>query len=100
MINTYIKSKSWVAMKAFLMTEHDGQLYPTQNYQNLIPPRQGIPSSPAYTDPDLGNIPSTPAKGDPEYWYTCIRSDSSLDLPVDIIECSIEEAKEVVGVWA
>lgn len=45
-------------------------------------------------------VPAQPQVGHPDYWYTCIRSDTAIELPSGIEPCSVEEGSSVVGVWA
>lgn len=99
--DTYVKAKSWADMKAFLVHESEGALYPNPNFQNLIAPAKGRAATKAFgTEGKEDYIPATEAKGDPQYWYACIRYDSAIELPAGVEPCTAEEAAPVIGVWA
>ena len=100
-VDTYIKAKSWAVMKAFLVTEIDGQLIPNVNFQHLITPMRGRAATAAVgIVGEADYVPAQPQVGHPDYWYTCIRSDTAIELPSGIEPCSVEEGSSVVGVWA
>ena len=100
-VDTYIKAKSWAVMKAFLVTETDGQLMPAVNFQHLITPMRGRAATAAVgKEGEADYVPAQPQAGHPDYWYTCIRSDTAIELPSGIEACSVEEGSSVVGVWA
>jgi len=102
MMDTYIKAKSWAAMKAFLTTEVEGQLMPNINFQNIIQPMKGRDAIAAVGKEGEENyVPEQTKRGDPEYWYTCIRSEEDVKkLPVGIVAADHDEAIPLVGVWA
>jgi hypothetical protein len=101
MMDTYIKAKSWAVMKAFLTTEVDGQLMPNTNFQNIISPMKGRGAIAAVgVEGEENYVPEQPARGDPEYWYTCIRSEEAVTLPLGLDAAAPEEAIPLIGVWA
>lgn len=101
MIDTYIKAKSWADMKAFLVTEIDGQLMPNVNFKNIITPMKGREAMEAVgVEGDENYQPALPQVGDPEYWYTCIRSEEAVGLTTGVQEASPDEAIPLIGVWA
>lgn len=83
MTDIYIKSKNETAIRDVCT-----------NFKHVIGPVRG---SAATVDENSGPIP---ARGDLNYWYTCIRSDTAIELPSGIEPCSVEEGSSVVGVWA
>lgn len=88
-IDTYISSDDLELLTKF-----------TEQFRNSIPVQKGREAA---NEIDLGDgmiVPAQEQIGDPEMFYTCVRSNFPIQLPVGISKVDAKLGAQLVGVWA